>query len=41
MIPTPGQLEQEYIAQWNNGKHGFSFVKQNKKEIQEALKGLI
>lgn len=41
MIPTPGQIEQEYIAYWNQGKHHFNFVNQNKSEIEEALKGII
>lgn len=41
MIPTPGQLEQEYLAQWNNGKHDFTFVNQNKSEIQEAIAKLL
>jgi|688.fasta_scaffold16862_10 uncharacterized protein (TIGR00661 family) len=38
LIPTPGQLEQEYLAKWNQGKHGFTFVHQNRQEILTALK---
>jgi len=40
-IPTPGQFEQEYLAQWNFGKHRFLFAKQTRKEIERALKLLL
>jgi len=32
LIPTPGQTEQEYLAQYLNGRMGFTFLKQEKLE---------
>ncbi|MGB8358879.1 MAG: glycosyltransferase, partial [Bacteroidales bacterium] len=32
IIPTPGQTEQEYLGQYNNGRHGFITLKQNNLE---------
>ncbi len=29
LIPTPGQTEQEYLGQYNNGRHDFITLKQN------------
>jgi predicted glycosyltransferase len=29
IIPTPGQTEQEYLGRYNNGRHGFTCLKQN------------
>lgn len=28
LIPTPGQTEQEYLARFHNGKHGFKYTEQ-------------
>jgi UDP-N-acetylglucosamine:LPS N-acetylglucosamine transferase len=38
IIPTPGQTEQEYLGQYNNGRHGFITMKQNDLEhLREIL----
>jgi UDP:flavonoid glycosyltransferase YjiC (YdhE family) len=32
IIPTPGQTEQEYLGEYNNGRHGFECFKQSEIE---------
>lgn len=37
IIPTPGQTEQLYLAQYLNGKYGFQAIKQRKISLNEIL----
>jgi uncharacterized protein (TIGR00661 family) len=37
LIPTPGQSEQEYLAEYLGSKSNFVFVKQEESEIMQAL----
>jgi hypothetical protein len=34
ILPTPGQLEQEYLANFNNGKNQWVSTSQNELEIK-------
>lgn len=38
LIPTPGQTEQEYLAEKLNAAHLFLYVKQDQVDISEAIK---
>lgn len=35
LIPTPHQPEQEYLAQWLDGKRGFEYCSQRKKDLEK------
>jgi uncharacterized protein (TIGR00661 family) len=37
LIPTPGQWEQEYLAQWNNKKSNFLFVDQSQINLEKNI----
>jgi UDP-N-acetylglucosamine:LPS N-acetylglucosamine transferase len=45
IIPTPGQTEQEYLGQYNNGRHGFITMKQSHlehlREISPEVQGAL
>ena len=38
MIPTPGQIEQEYLAEYHNSKNTFYCVPQSKLNLRDAVK---
>lgn len=38
LVPTPGQTEQEYLARYLDGKHGFRQVRQERFSLEEVLR---
>lgn len=41
LIPTPGQSEQHYLAQWLSDRHSFSYVEQDNLSLQDINRCLL